>query len=57
MVVPRKGLFCNPDGYSYKRPSEIKDGLKTGLLEDELKIPDLLSIWSEKPLWKKHSTE
>jgi CubicO group peptidase (beta-lactamase class C family) len=41
-MFPRKELFHNPDSYSYKRPTEIKDGLKTGVLKNEFANPELI---------------
>ena len=41
-MLPRKELFDNPDGYVYKKPTEIDDGLKTGELKDEFKNPELI---------------
>jgi len=41
-TLPRKELFSNPDDYSYKRPIEKNDGLKTGILHDEFENPELI---------------
>lgn len=41
-MLPRKELFRNSDGYIYKRPTELKDGLKTGILKTEFKNPELI---------------
>ncbi len=41
-MYPRKELFRNPNGYSYEKPTAINDGLKTGLLTDEFKQPELI---------------
>ena len=39
-MYPREDLFHNPNSYKYKKPKEINDGLKTGLLQDEFKNPE-----------------
>lgn len=38
-MFPRKELFHNPDAYTYQKPIDLLDGLKTGLLEDEFESP------------------
>jgi len=41
-MFPRKELFHNPENYRYKQPTDINDGLKTGVLEDQFKNPELI---------------
>ena len=41
-MIPRKSLFRNPEGYVYQKPLETEDGLKTGILTDEFKYPELI---------------
>jgi len=39
-MFPRKELFYNPDNYTYQKPKETSDGLRTGLIEEEFKNPE-----------------
>lgn len=41
-MLPRKELFRKPDDYSYKRPSDIDDGLITGHFKDEFENPEAI---------------
>ncbi len=42
-MLPRKELFKNPQEYSYKKPNEKDDGLKTGNLVDEFENPEKIT--------------
>jgi len=39
-MFPRKELFYNADNYTYEKPKETSDGLKTGLIEEGFKNPE-----------------
>jgi CubicO group peptidase (beta-lactamase class C family)/uncharacterized Tic20 family protein len=39
-MFPRKELFHTPEAYTYQKPIDLHDGLKTGLLEDEFENPE-----------------
>lgn len=39
-MFPRKELFYNADNYTYEKPKETSDGLKTGLIDEGFKNPE-----------------
>ncbi|MFT6333814.1 MAG: CubicO group peptidase (beta-lactamase class C family) [Saprospiraceae bacterium] len=54
-MYPRKELFGNTDSYAYKKPSKINDGLKTGILTDEFKNPELIIDMVKETIKGNHS--
>lgn len=42
-MLPRKELLKNPKDYTYKKPIEINDGLKTGSMLDEFENPEKIT--------------